>query len=185
MKIENDMQHVSLPRLFRMRDKKMCNIESLKHNRSSLLHRIGTVDEALEVEIATLRSINTAINSKAKKEIAHIEIINLGLDIKKNPIYGGKVTFYGSDAVIYKVIDSASLMLENPNTPSFISMAREWIIDWFATSDEVEKNIDLSEKQKELVKKQLKRLSIELHMQEQIERIELPLENEYPGYPQE
>ena len=168
-----------------MREKKLANIESLKHNRSSLLHRIGTVDEALEVEIATLRSINTAINSKAKKEIAHIEIINLGLDIKKNPIYGGKVTFYGSDAVIYKVIDSASLMLENPNTPSFISIAREWIIDWFATNVEVEKNIDLSEKQKELLVKQLKRLSIELHMQEQIERIELPLENEYPGYPQE
>jgi hypothetical protein len=157
----------------------MDNIESLKHNRSALLERISGVDEAIEVEIATLRSIKTAINAKAKKEIAHIEIINLGLDIKKNPVYGGKVTFNGSDVVLYKVIDSASLMLENPNTPSFISLAREWIIQWFVNNNEIEKNIDLDPKQKELVIKQFKALQVELWKSEQIERIELNYEGDY------
>jgi hypothetical protein len=159
-----------------MYHKKIDNIESLKHNRSALLERISGVDEAIEVEIATLRSIKTAINAKAKNEIAHIEIINLGLDIKKNPVYGGKVTFNGSDVVLYKVIDSASLMLENPNTPSFISLAREWIIQWFVNNNEIEKNIDLAPEQKELVIKQFKALQIELWKSEQIERIELEYE---------
>jgi hypothetical protein len=173
------MLHITLPRLLRMYHKKMDNIESLKHNRSALLERISGVDEAIEVEIATLRSIKTAINAKAKKEIAHIEIINLGLDIKKNPVYGGKVTFNGSDVVLYKVIDSASLMLENPNTPSFISLAREWIIQWFVNNNEIEKNIDLDPKQKELVIKQFKALQVELWKSEQIERIELNYEGDY------
>ena len=173
------MLHVNLGRLLRMRARKMENIESLKHNRAVLLDRISGVDEALEVETATLRSINSAINTKAKKDIAHIEIINLGLDIRKNPVYGGKVTFNGSDIVLYKIIDSASLMLENPNTPSFISMAREWIIEWFVNNNEIEKNIDLDQKQKELVIKQFKALQIELWKSEQIERIELQQEDEY------
>lgn len=172
------MQHIPLGRLFRMRERKLENIESLKHNRSVLLERISGVEEALEVQYATLRSISTAINAKAKTNIAHIEIINMGFDIRKNPIYAGKVTFNASEIVLYKIIDSASLMLENPNTPSFISIAKEWIVNWFANSNEIDKNIDLSQKQKEMVIKHMKALQIELWKQDQIERIELPLEYE-------
>lgn len=168
------MNHISFPRLFRMKQQKLNKIFELTITKRRLQEKLDYVTREIHVQKSHITSINREINNKCFPCLPKIEIIQLG-KIGKDLVYGAKINFQGIDGDFYKIIENDFLIGNDMLNDNILynEMAIEYVTEWLSSTRNLSEHLNINSSQTELLKNSIKSMEreIEKNTNEILERL--------------
>ena len=154
------MPVLNVSKLVNLRESKIKHIASLEQRKISLMNRLQTIEDEVESIESQISVLSEEITSRFRFMIPNIEVVCLGLDERKQKIYGALITFPGTEIKIYKIISHLDIFFQNLhlNPVEFVSRIKEITKTWLLTEPDLTEYVDLNQDQKNVIRECIKNI---------------------------